>query len=312
LDTSLLFTNQALFTAMGDQVTNCGQAPAMLFKSSHPQRIVVEQKQLRGILTNVGTRRAGIFKKENFSRVLDRWLPLQPEHPVWKEFRLVNGVIEGKKQRGIVIRLLSFPIEIGITAFAFDGTWMATGHFMPVVHLWKMGEGLSYGGSLLVHLSPVSVITLIPRPWQLVAVGHADGAVSLFSWPSRTFLRVLEGQRQVAVSLICVAPTSGDILVGQNELLTMWTPNGHLVGFFQLSGEVIDVAFTAFSEGVLDNLLFVLYASGSIATLAAHDLEILSDIIIEKENPVSLALGKTEKTIIVTHADGGSTTFRFD
>jgi hypothetical protein len=239
-------------------------------------------------------------------------LAIQPEHPVWKEIRLINGAIEGKKQRGTVVRLLSLAPELRVTCFALEGALLATGHLMPVVHLWKIGDGIAYAESLLVHLSPVSAIALVLKPWQLIAVGHEDGAVSLVSWPSRRFLRTLETQRSASVSLIRMSPTSGDILIGQQKLITLWTPNGTLVRIMQFEADVIDAVFTTYSEGVLANLLFVLYGTGAIAALAAHDLDLLSDTRIDKEDPVSLTLKKAEKTVIVGHADGGLSLFTFN
>jgi WD40 repeat protein len=213
--------------------------------------------------------------------------------------------VDGRKAGGSVTRLAVFSEEIGVICLAVSGRTVATGHRIPIVNLWRLGDTLMFHRSLLGHLSPASVISIFPKPWKIIAVGHEDGTVSLFSRLSYRFLRALEGEEKGKVTLIRMAPSNGDLLIGQRGLVTLRSINGELIKLLRFERDVIDATFTSYSEGTCENLAFLL-TDREMLMLRAFDFEILRILSEEKKEMVSIALGKGDKTIVVSYSDGTS------
>jgi hypothetical protein len=309
-DQNVMMIDMTLYAALADQVYNCGQAPHQLFKTAHPKRAVIDQKQVRGILKRAGNRHRPLFKSIR-PRGPELWVALPPDLTHWKELKFLRNKIEGKRINGTVVQLLTFSEDIGLTCWAIAKQRLVTGHSIPIVNVWVIGEHLTFERSLFGHLSSVSVISVFGKPWKLIAVGHDDGTVSLFSKVSYRFLRRFEPKKDSKVLMVKIVPSTGDLLIAQKGLLTLRTINGELVQLFQFP-DLIDVVFPSHSGGgELTNVAFLLIER-AIMAVSTFDFEIICEVSTEKENPVALTLGKGEKTLTLSYADGSSLTFNIE
>jgi hypothetical protein len=296
-DPHVALDDRILFQAMSDQIRNCGQATQQLFRSEHPRRQTGVRRRLRGSLTVLPSRRK--------SEPISEWLSLADSGCFVKEVRLTQGAVEARlRQSSSIFGLLKCADDIAVTCIDALGRTLVTGHVAPVTVLWRLNEGIEFVAELRGHIAPVTAIALFAAPWSLVAVGHDDGAVSLFSRTPARLLRILVSENPARVTLLRMASANGDILVVQKDFVTLWAVNGEKVSCLHMEKPIVDTIVTQFAEGVSENFVFVLCANGTIYTFRAFDMEILGEVKVTKGEPVQLNLTKEGAVLVVRCADG--------
>ena len=176
---------------------------------------------------------------------------------------------------------------------------------MPVVNLWKVEENrLKLITPLRCHLSQITAIEIFPSEWALIASGHDDGCISIFSTKPLCFIRTLTAPRKAPVTMLRMSASNGDILVVQDRLVTLWTVNGELICSVELENSVVDARFTEFVEGTNQNFMFLLCSDNRIFMLDTGDMNIVSEVRIVRRQPLSIHVYKDDPGIAITHADG--------
>ena len=312
-DPSEVIDDRLLFKAIKDQIHNCGQASQALFKLPHPKRQELKSKDiLNGELVFVSAKKPNQVER-SLCRIAaqgDRWVPVQSELTSIRAMRLALGCIE-VSIGNTVEQKLCFSGETEVTCFDLMGVTIVTGHLMPIVNLWKIkGTTIHQITSLRCHLSQVMAVTFFGKDWTMVAAGHDDGYVSLFSTNPVRFLRALEPPRDAPVTLLRASSSSGDLLVVQANMVTLWSINGELVCSVQMETSVLDAVFTNYEEGTQTNFVFLLCTDNHIFTLNAFDLNVTSGVQVEKPDPTSLSLSRDGKMLLVAHTDGQITTWK--
>ena len=142
----------------------------------------------------------------------------------------------------------------------------------------------------------------------MLAAGHEDGSVSLFSMNPARFLRILSSDSPLRVSFTRCCLANGDILVCQmkegQSVLTLWSVNGEFVNTVILETKIIDAICTSFTEGTKTNFIFLLTSDNTIMSFREKDLYLTSTHELNHPNPVSLFLPKETSVLFVTHSDG--------
>ncbi|EAX93633.1 Beige/BEACH domain containing protein [Trichomonas vaginalis G3] len=300
--------DRVLYKALSGQIHNCGQAAQQLFDKPHPKRNDSNQ-DLKGELIFHSLRKP-IASERNllqFSLNSDRWIPIVSDKTQFKAFRLVNGSIEANKN-GQVSPAISFSDDIAATCFDVMGTTVVTGHAMPVINLWKVRDTIDLFLTIRGHLVPISAVSIFGQPWSMLASGHEDGCVSLFSMCPTRFLRVLRGNNRIRVSFIRVCIANGDIIVCQSKegesIVTLWSVNGEFVNRITLESQLLDCVCTTFVQGVRHNFIFVLGSDSIIYVFKEDDLMLIGTFKLNHPNPVSMFLEKDKNVLFITHSDG--------
>jgi len=306
-DPKEVIDDRVLFKALRGQIQNCGQAAQGLFKQAHAKRMNTVL-QLKGDLVFHSLRKPIAFEKAllNFSMIPERWTSMTTDKFTIKSVRLIQGIIEFNKS-GTIVPGIAFSEEISSTCFDLLGTTLVTGHSLPIINLWKIRDNIEHMVSLRCHLSNVTTVKIFGQQWSMLASGHEDGCVSLFSMNPTRFIRVLSGATQMRVSMIRVCLSNGDVIVIQSSstsIISLWSVNGQFVNSISLQNEIIDAICTSFSEGTRENYIYVLCSDQKIITFREIDLLVLNIKNTNHPNPVSLYLQKEKCVLFVTHSDG--------
>ena len=147
----------------------------------------------------------------------------------------------------------------------------------------------------------------------MFSAGHEDGFVSLFSMNPPRFLRSISMGFKTKVSFLRISDLTGEILVVQNQFLTLWTLNGEVVNSVQINDNVIDAVFTNFTDGLRTNFIFVLCENGNILTFNSFDMNITNYQTNNegkeiKEKPISLCF-KID-SLYIQHDDSSITCWK--
>lgn len=312
-DPSEVIDDRLLFKAIKDQIQNCGQASQALFKLPHPKRQEAKiREELTGELVFVNVKKPTQAERLLFKDAFqgDPWVPVPSGSTSISAVRLSFGCLEARIGN-VIEPKLCFSGETEITCFDLMGVTIVTGHLMPIVNLWKMkGSNIHQITSLRCHLSQVTSVSFFGKDWTMVAAGHDDGYVSLFSTNPVRFLRALEPPLDSPVTLLRASVSSGDLLVVQSHTVSLWSINGELVSSVRMETSVIDAVFTNYEEGTHVNFVFLLCTDHHIFTLSAFDLNITNEIPVTRPNPTTLSLSRDGKMLLCAHADGQMTTWR--
>ncbi|OHT13967.1 Beige/BEACH domain containing protein [Tritrichomonas foetus] len=303
--------DRVLFKAMRDQIHNCGQAAHAIFKAPHPKRNpVLNNIDIRGQLIYQTTKKTTMQKKGlKFTINPDGWTKLDNDKTSINSIRVSQGSLD-LMQSSNIIKTLTFSDEIAITCFDVMKSIIITGHVMPVINIWKLREEVTMIHSLRGHMSRISVATFFSENWSIIAAGHDDGCVSLFSMNPMRFLRLLKTEINTKVTMIKINDISGDLLVAQHRSLTLWSVNGERVNTISIESEPCDAVFTNFTDGMKTNFIFLLCENGVVMTLNSYDLDIVcvTKVRETREKPISLCF-KTD-ILYVQHSDSAVTCWK--
>lgn len=299
--------DRILFKALSGQIHNCGQAAAQIFTAPHPKRND-NNSPLKGELVFHSLRKP-IASERNvlqFSLASDRWIPISSDKTPLKALRLVGGNLEANRN-GQISTAVAFTDDIAVTCFDVMGTTIVTGHTMPIINLWKVRDNLELFLTLRGHLVAISAVSIFAQPWSMLAAGHEDGCVSLFSMCPTRFLRVLNGGSKMRVSFVKICSSNGDFIVVQAKekmsVISLWSVNGEFVNTITLETEILDAVATSFVEGVRPNYIFLLGADSIIYAFAESDLVLIGTFELNHPQPVSLFHEKEKSVLFVMHAD---------
>lgn len=314
--------NRTLFKAMRDQIHNCGQAANELFKSPHPKRNVLNELHIfNGNLVNQPIKKSSIPKKElKFAFNPDGWTKVDSKifndndsgnKPSYLAFKINHGNLECLLPQN-AHQFLCFCDELKTTAIDIKGNFLLTGHKLPIVNIWSLKNEKTpvILSSINCHESPVSAVSFFGNDWPIIAAGHDDGYVSLFSMNPMRFLRSMSMGFNIKVSLIRTSNLTGEILIVQKKYLTLWTINGELVNSIQINDNIIDATFTNFTDGLRANFIFLLCENGNILSLNSFDMNIISYQTNneDKEKPISLCF--RIDSLYVQYADSSITCWK--
>ena len=338
--------DHVLFRALNNQIQNCGQAPQMLFKTPHPKRNVLnnfDQNDIIGELLFVSQTKSNKNKcKELFNKFSagDIWMRLKNEEKTnLSAIFIGNSRISYLQYFSEEEKSILFSENIGITCFDYivannegesfensivfsnsffitlnSNILIVTGHKVPILNLWNnFGGKISHNSSLYISDSPISFVKFYSIEWALVASGHNDGSISLYSLSHMRFLRTMKSGISDKVTLIRTSNLNGDILVAQGCNLTLWTVNGERINTIKVSSQPIDGVFTNFQNIFQRNLIFALCEDQTIIILNAIDLDIIYvQKICDPKNafkkPVSLCF-RTD-ILYVLHDDSTITSWK--
>jgi hypothetical protein len=300
--------DRSLFKAIRDQIHHCGEAPEALFKDPHPSR---KGKDIffAGSIQFRGTRRVTRFGLTvlEFSTAPDRWVPVAAAKTAFRAVRLVQGSIEGTRNGTTTEKLVVMADEFRVTCFDVKGAVLVTGHQFPLVTVWRLRDKVTLVDHLQCHLSPVCSVLIVRNLWSLLAAGHEDGSVSLFSGRPMRFIRLFSSPVPRPIGSLRINLATGDILVIQESIVSLWSVNGDRVASASMDANITDSLVTAYPEGTMDNFVFLLCADSRVFVMRGYDLEIASETKLPTPDPVALVYAHDTSGLAVSHADGSVT-----
>jgi hypothetical protein len=289
------------FNGMMGILHNCGIAPTQLFTRPHEQRRSVQQFGF-SVLKFDSWRRATDQQLNSlkFDDGTERWHSLASRLKV----RLVRNSIQFQVDK--LTSAYIFRPEIRPTLIYTSGEKdVATAHALPFVNLWQVtGQSLCHVATLKGHLAAITSIFFSVSS-LVVAAGHCDGQVSVFSFLPVRFLRILVCEESTPVVAIKVVRDTSDLLVFQeargDTVLSAFSLNGKSLRRVVLENcKVRDGVSTSFAHGTRKNLVVLLTGDAKLIVLDTRKFVVRSVVAIDKPDPVALFVCKNQ-ILGVTH-----------
>jgi hypothetical protein len=250
-----------MLEAMSDRLHNFGQAPRQLFTDFHPRRAAP------AVPTGVVLKPCALAKRRATAPAVPSGDVLSPLGAAKRRSTALTDSLPPDLPRGLVE-------EYAVVSSVNDHGWTLAVHQLPMVSVWR---GRKPCAVLRGHLAPISTMTAACDA-GLIAVGHADGKISLFSVDPFGFLRVIGDDASESVRMIRVLKSELCILsvkhVENESIVTLWSVNGARRSQTRIPGSVVEWAVTNFAVGVKKNLAFCLTREGIVVTLRVPSLKI--------------------------------------
>lgn len=279
-DQSEYKNDKLILKAITDQIHNCGQAPMQLFNEFHPKRKVLPSATNVSIKRDKGTlfrRRRSSFHQINLHK---------PE--VRQRYDSHYGALH-ETQR--ISSTTNFDNDLSIKFTMKDQHISVIVHVLPFVSFWTNED--CFIKKLVGHPFEASSL-FMSESISIVATGHMDGYISIFTIAPFMFIREIKCELEVPVSLIRVSKSSGNIFAFQEHedktRLSLFNPNGFLIKAIELNDKIVDCAITSFPAETSPNVAFLLTTQAKIVCVKDYSLKLLDKVNEEVHEAVSLEI----------------------
>ncbi|KAL9654994.1 hypothetical protein ABK040_008780 [Willaertia magna] len=173
----------------------------------------------------------------------------------------------------------------------------------------KDNKFLDHVATLSGHSDSVLCVA-ISTEFSLIISGSKDCCMIVWDLNRFRYIRAIKHDGQV--TCIAVSPTTGDMASfcqnnkNQQNHLYLWTVNGDLISYCNISAKITCMKFTWMEEGINQNVLICGFENGTIAVLDALSLKPISKLkITDYTSPITCIDINQNMTEIVSGDEQG-------
>jgi hypothetical protein len=274
----------------GVDMKQCGEIPVQLFDKAHPKRRVVR-----------GDGRLRIASRRVMPASFDpSWQMLTQEARVRNQGGNLETSSSNAPSSLVVFTDALKPVHLVASESEF-----ATSHILPVVNHWKAtAQGIKHVALLRGHIAEIRSL-LLQCSSAILAAGHCDGVVSIFSIYPHQFIRILRtdipspiaaqvstnrgilrADPPLPVTGLALVPARSDLIVLQRlpgggeckTRISLWSVNGILYKSRDLKVNVKQSVVTSFEEGTKENVIILMTDTYRLITLDTRALEVRQEL----------------------------------
>jgi hypothetical protein len=298
-------------------IKECGELPEPLFPKvwsrPHPKRRAFSGGRRLQI-----TPRSPVFTNSDLS-----WHLLKQGTKV----KLQGGNLE-ISQSNAVSSFVVFAGELKPVRLVASGSEFVTSHILPIVNHWRAtAQGIKHVAMLRGHIAEIHSL-LLQSSSSIIAAGHCDGVISIFSTYPHHFVRILrtDVQSPVAASVftndrivrvdspfpitgLVLVSTRSDLIVLQRlpergnykTRISLWSVNGVLYKSRDLKVNVKQSVVTSFEEGTKENVIILMTDTCRLITLDTRALEVRQELTFDSSmSDGVLSIEQNEKLYLKT------------
>jgi hypothetical protein len=241
--------------------------------------------------------------------------------------KLQGGNLE-ISQSNAVSSFVVFADNLKPVRLVASGSEFATSHILPIVNHWRAtAQGIKHVAMLRGHIAEIHSL-LLQSSSSIIAAGHCDGVISIFSTYPHHFIRILHtdvpspitapafandrivrADSPLPVTGLALVSSRSDLIVLQRlpesgnykTRISLWSVNGVMYKSRDLKVNVKQSVVTNFEEGTKENVIILMTDTCRLITLDTRALEVRQELTFEPSMSDSvLSIEQNEKLYLQT------------